>query len=153
MGGSARDSLRELLDGARADLMAAIDGLTPEQMTSPVIGDWSAKDILAHISSWEQQVAVDLERVRDEFTPALAQFREQDVDRWNELLMGLRRTFSLSQVLYELGHFRQAMLQRLGQLEERHLSSGYVPATCMIAAGHDRDHAGQIREWRAREGF
>ena len=153
MGGSARDSLRTLLDSARAELLAAIEGLTPEQMTVPVIGDWSAKDILAHVSAWEQQIVPDLERVRDEFTPALAQFREQDADRWNELMMGLRRTFSLTQTLHELGHYRQEVLRRLDQLEERHLSSGFVPATCAIASGHDRDHAGQIREWRRREGF
>ncbi len=153
MGGSARDSLRALLDGARAELLAAIEGLTPEQMTVPVIGDWSAKDILAHVSAWEQQIVMDLERVRDDFTPALAQFREQDVDRWNELMIGLRRTFSLTQTLHELGHYRQEVLRRLDQLEERHLSSGFVPATCATSAQHDRDHAGQIREWRRREGF
>ncbi|MDO8616904.1 MAG: DinB family protein [Dehalococcoidia bacterium] len=153
MAGSARDSLRALLDGARADLLAAIEGLTPEQMTVPVIEDWSAKDILAHVSAWEVQIVPDLERVRDEFAPALAHFREQDVDRWNELMMGLRRTFPLSQVLHELGHWRQEVLRRLDELEERHLSSGFVPAICAIASGHDRDHAGQIREWRKREGI
>ena len=34
-----------------------LTALTPDQMTQPnVVGDWSAKDVLAHLIEWEQMV-------------------------------------------------------------------------------------------------
>lgn len=81
------------LQDSRRELMDAIHGLSPAQMTIPVIDDWSAKDLLAHIASWEEQVASDLARVGRGHVPALAAFQEGDVNTWNGLLVGLRRRF------------------------------------------------------------
>src|SRR4051812_26770168 len=47
----------ELLDrirGEHAALEQTIDRLTEEQITAPVEGQWSVKDMLAHITAWEQ---------------------------------------------------------------------------------------------------
>ena len=53
---------------SKTDLLAAIDKerpaletllatLTPAQMAEPgLVGDWSAKDVLAHLFEWEQMV-------------------------------------------------------------------------------------------------
>jgi len=40
----------------REELLAAIDGLSDEQMTEPSIDGWSVKDHLAHLTWWEQRV-------------------------------------------------------------------------------------------------
>jgi hypothetical protein len=53
---------------SKADLLAAIDkernalktqleSLTPDQMVTPgIVGEWSVKDVLAHLIEWEQMV-------------------------------------------------------------------------------------------------
>ncbi|NIQ99441.1 MAG: hypothetical protein GTN78_04470, partial [Gemmatimonadales bacterium] len=49
---SEREQVYSQLEDARKKLLAAIDGLTPEQMTVPMLDDWSVKDILCHLASW-----------------------------------------------------------------------------------------------------
>ncbi len=110
-------------------------------MTVPAVGEWSVKDILAHLASWEEQILPDLRRVREGRQPALAAFNEADVDQWNALLVGLRRAFPLSQVRQKLAHYRSAIIEALDSLP--HFA---------ICAGHDRRHAEHIRHWRQQEG-
>jgi len=51
---------QQLMDDAqteRAKLETLLATLTPEQMTHPnIVGEWSAKDVLAHLIEWEQMV-------------------------------------------------------------------------------------------------
>lgn len=148
---STREEAYALLDAARCELLAAIEGLTPEKMTVPMLGEWSVKDILAHVASWEEQILPDLRRIRDGHRPALASFREQDVDQWNALIMSLRKNFPLEQVLHELDYYRRTTKEALDFLPDAAFASGFVPATCAISVHHDREHAGQIRAWRQRE--
>ncbi|HEU4759943.1 MAG TPA: DinB family protein [Dehalococcoidia bacterium] len=147
-----RSQIYQALEDARRDLLAAIEGIPDEKMTVPAIGEWSVKDLLAHITSWEEQVPLDLRRVRQGLQPALASFREADVDQWNALLVGLRRTFPLSQVRQELGDRRKALVEALDSLPDSAFAAGFVPATCAICIGHDRQHAADIRAWRQQQG-
>src|SRR5918995_1413106 len=56
MAKSRREKLLETIDGAWSELLASIDGLTDEEMhRSGVVGDWSVKDILAHVTTWESE--------------------------------------------------------------------------------------------------
>ena len=66
------------LRATREKLLDAIDGLTPEELLSPkAVGEWSARDILQHLSLWEAELIrlfVHLERGRkpagEGFAPA-----------------------------------------------------------------------------------
>lgn len=150
---SDRSNVIERLGEARKDLLNTLGGLPAEKMTAPVMGDWSVKDILAHVACWEEQLLPDLRRVREGMTPALASFREAEVDRWNELLIGLRRSFPLEQVLSELGFYRQTLLEALDSLPDSAFTGSFVPATCAICVYHDRHHAADVRRWREKEGL
>jgi hypothetical protein len=136
------------LDEARAGLMTAFRGLSPEEMTRPVLHGWSTKDLLAHIASWEEQVLPDLERLQRGHTPALTAFNPGQVDEWNAMHVGLRRNFGVDQVLFELEDSRRRLVEALDSLGDDAFISGYVPATCGITSGHDREHAAHIRAWR-----
>lgn len=50
----------QIIEDARTERTALeqlLANLTPEEMTRPnVVGDWSAKDVLAHLIEWEQMV-------------------------------------------------------------------------------------------------
>jgi len=143
-----------LLEGARQELLAAIDGLKPEQMTVPMLGDWSVKDILAHVASWEEYSLPDFRRVAQGQVPALAAFREADVDQWNALIMGLRKNFPLDQVLHEFEYYRRATMAALDALPDERFAQGQFPfVLAIVASQHDRDHAAQIRAWRGQEGL
>jgi hypothetical protein len=54
---TAKQALIEAAQTERAALEKLLTTLTPEQMTQPrTIGDWAAKDVLAHLIEWEQMV-------------------------------------------------------------------------------------------------
>ncbi len=146
-----RASIYDLLEDARRELMTAVEGIPPERMTAPVIGDWSAKDILAHIAFWEEIAIPDFQRVARDDTPALAHFQPEKLDTWNELSMAMRRSFPLAQVLRELHDTRQAMKQQLESLPDDAFMTGWAPLYCAITVGHDRQHAEHIRAWREKE--
>jgi len=51
-----KQQLLDRLENAWADLQASFAGLSEAQMTQPgVTGDWSVKDILAHVTTWEEE--------------------------------------------------------------------------------------------------
>jgi hypothetical protein len=149
-----RQEARSLLEAAHKELLAAIDGLTPEQMAIPVFADWSVKDILAHIVSWEEYTLLDLQRVARGHMPALASFKQQEVDNFNALVMSLRRDFPLDQVMDELGANRKATIAALDALPDERLAQGqFARIWASITAGHDHEHAEDIRKWRQKEGI
>ena len=148
-----RSQIYQALEAARRELLDAVAGIPDEKMTVPAVGDWSVKDVLAHITSWEEQIPSDLRRVGAGLQPALASFREADVDQWNALLVGLRRSFPLPQVRQELEDRRRALIEALDSLPDSAFAAGFVPATCAISVGHDRQHAGHIRAWRQEQGI
>jgi len=149
-----REEVCSLLEASHTELLAAIDGLTPEQMAIPVFADWSVKDILAHIVSWEEYTLLDLQRVTRGHMPALASFNQRDVDNWNALVMSLRRGFPLDQVMHELEANRKATIAALDALPDERLVQGqFARIWASITAGHDHEHAEHIREWRQKEGI
>lgn len=46
--------LMERIEREWSALMRAIESVTPEQMSVPLVGGWSIKDNLAHLAAWEQ---------------------------------------------------------------------------------------------------
>lgn len=52
---TSKKGLLVAIDKERGALEALLETLTPEQMVEPgVVGEWSAKDVLAHLIEWEQ---------------------------------------------------------------------------------------------------
>ena len=151
---SDREEAYSLLEAAHKELLSAIDGLAPEQMAIPVFADWSVKDILAHIVSWEEYTLLDFQRVARGHMPALVSFKQQDLDNWNALVMSLRRDFPLDQVTHELAANRKATIAALDALPDERLAQGqFARIWASITAGHDHEHAEHIREWRQKEGI
>jgi len=54
---TTKQQLLEAIDIERTALEGLLAELSPEQMTQPgVVGDWSVKDVLAHLIEWEHMV-------------------------------------------------------------------------------------------------
>ena len=54
---TSKDDLLIAIDKERPALEELLETLAPAQMTEPgLVGDWSAKDVLAHLFEWEQMV-------------------------------------------------------------------------------------------------
>jgi hypothetical protein len=130
-----------------------MEGLPSDKMLVPVIEDWSVKDILTHITSWDELLLPDIYRLARGHAAGLACNVQEANDKWNDLLMSVRRHFPLDQVLAEFEETRDALLKALDEVPDRQFDSGYIPGNCQVTAFHDWEHARDIRTWRGREGI
>lgn len=155
--GNDREELVRYLERARTELRASFRGLSDEQMTQPgVVGEWSVKDVLSHVTSWEELALPDLARLARGDTALLASvdLYATNYDPFNAMIMSLRRGLGLDQVLRELDIFRADFMAAVARLPDALLSDGQFGHVLLkITAEHDEEHAGQISEWRQKQGL
>jgi hypothetical protein len=123
--------------------MALMESLSDEQMEVPgyIVEGWSAKDLLAHVGSWQAETVQVLEQIRfGTHTPS-----KVDVDALNETFYQANKDLPLSVVRAESWSARTRMLEEWNELpdvtptaEEWFVESG--PA-------HYAEHMGRLREW------
>jgi hypothetical protein len=149
-----REKILAELEASRERLVAAAEGLSEDQMTKPVVGEWSVKDLLAHVACWEEVLLPDIRRLARGDAPALAAFDIKKVDEWNEKLMSLRRHFSLDQARRELELRRRQLLDAIAELPDSALVEGQFARNLLkVCVIHDGEHMQDIRDWRKREGL
>jgi hypothetical protein len=150
---SAKTQLIRQLENAHHQLLAALKGMPVSKMTEPMLGEWSVKDILAHVSSWDELEVQDLRRLGRGHVPIQAAFREEEGDEWNDFLLKGRRLFSPEQVMAEFEANRQARREVLDGLPDALFASGsLMRRLCEGTVKHDQEHAAQIRAWRRKQG-
>jgi hypothetical protein len=148
---------RKLLDAELADL----DG---DQMTKPgVEGRWSIKDLLAHITVWEQRMIQWLKQaLRGEVPQQLPSgMTWDDLDRWNEETFLENRDRPLDEIMAESDRSYRQAVRAVEMMPEKALIQPdyYVwrvgkPLWEMVAANtywHYQEHREAIRSWLRRE--
>jgi hypothetical protein len=141
------------LAAAHIDFKEAVRGIPSDKLADPVVGEWSAKDVIAHISSWDELASLDLRRIGRGHVPTLAAFREADVDEWNGFFMRGRKLFPAPQVYHELEERYEMLVEALETVPEAMFQQGGMVTNFLaISVHHYQDHAANIREWREREG-
>jgi uncharacterized damage-inducible protein DinB len=147
---------RELLERmivARAALLAEVNRWSDESLTSrAIVGDWTVKDVLAHIAAWDRWSLESMQRVVAGRPPDLA--LAGDEDAFNAVHVAAWRDRSLADVLIELQAARTDVLAWLEGLSDedvlrRRVVDGEdwsLPAWIDIYAEHDEEHTAQIAE-------
>jgi uncharacterized damage-inducible protein DinB len=150
------DEVLARLAESRQTLLAAIEGLSQESMARErVDGEWTAKDILGHIASWDE-VTVDALSSIVAHEPSAVEVIS-DIDAWNAAQVARKRPDPQSVILDRLAAARGEFLALAAQalLEQWEETStwpwgGRDTLTEAIAglAHHEREHAGAIQRWR-----
>jgi uncharacterized protein (TIGR03083 family) len=116
---------RELLEAiqkGRAELEAALDGLTPGQMTAPgASGEWSVKDILGHITMWESRLVTTLYAIERGATPKMFH-TPAEVDQANAESYAEQRDRPLERTLSDFHAAHAQLLKRLERVKEGDLT-------------------------------
>jgi hypothetical protein len=133
--------LRERINSSYAALEYTIGQLSDEQLTTPIDGSWSAKDLLAHIVAWEQ-VTIHFhvgDRSFEDVTQLTSvPYATTAVDQINEAFYQRDRNIPLAQVLQSFRSSHQELLTMLDHMSEADLFKAYTPP------GRD---TGQLIEW------
>ncbi|MBX3063663.1 MAG: DinB family protein [Anaerolineae bacterium] len=140
----------------RVKLEAAIDGLTPDHMRrAGVIGIWSIKDVLAHVTAWESELVTALAKL-SKVAPHIVQI--DDIDSWNmeQYAINVRRDLDI--VLEDFHGVHKHLLKEVEALDEKTLTDPKrfawmegEPLSYLIAEEsfwHEQEHAEQISAWR-----
>jgi hypothetical protein len=142
--------LREA-DLAFGELRGTIDGLTEEDMRRVWLGTWGVREILIHMSGWHDEMAAALGRVAKGDAPYPAGTYD-DFDAWNARFVEARAGVKSADVVAELDRSHRTLLDAAAAVPEALFAPG-GPARDPFegaAAGHYREHAAQIRQWRQR---
>ncbi len=150
---------QKLLDQIEATwtaLQASYAGLTPEQMEQPgAAGEWSVKDILSHVTTWEQESLDALPMMaRKERVPSYEKVYGS-IDAFNGLMWERKRGLTLDEVLRQLDETHRRLVEYVGAAPEEQFASR---ARCRTRLGWDSykhypHHEQTIREWRTRTGI
>ncbi|MGH2558849.1 MAG: DinB family protein [Thermomicrobiales bacterium] len=132
-----------LLDERWATLLQVFDGIPADRLTEPVCGEWSVKDLVAHIAFWDGQAEIEAQRdALGESSPKI-DWRAMNV---REAAASKDRSFA--EVWRELNETHERMLSIFRQLPALDAKSVGVETF-----DHYEEHRAEISSWRERNGI
>lgn len=159
---TTKTDLLALINIEHARLTATLDGLTDDQLTQPgVESEWSVKDVLAHVTWWEQWMVQKLDSlVRGDKIPRLLR-PDEDQDtglaRLNGDIFAATRDRPLAEVRADFDHSFEQALAAVTALPEHEifdpqgLGGGLNEAPLHLIASdtyeHYAEHSATIRRW------
>ena len=150
----------EATRAARADLLDAVEGLPEARRDARWFGDgqWSVRDILAHIYEWQNGFAHALERLARGERPEIPDHNPEDpADTYNALVVERNRHLAWDELLAHLRAARErheaAVANLVGRLAPDRFEEGRTARRLADSARHDREHMGSILQWRGEQGI
>jgi uncharacterized damage-inducible protein DinB len=149
------EALARLAESRRA-LHQAIESLSEKEMTQvQVEGVWTIKDVLGHITSWEETCLEPLRRFADG-GPYDVQVLK-DYLAWNDVEAARKRDIPLDVILDELGSVRQGIVEATSRLSAKQWGQkvpfawggeGTIADTLTGLHIHEMEHVRHIQQWR-----
>jgi hypothetical protein len=146
---------------------ALLDQIGPTRMEQPgVNGDWSMKDMVAHLTGWNRWLVARLEAAQRSEPEPLPPWPAhlQTEDEINAWIYESYRRRSLRQVLDESRHVFQQLLADIEGLPDKVRIEYIEPMYRLVWVGDERfevseffdhfhdDHEPDVRAWLARQG-
>ena len=157
---TGKSEILELIQKERKHLETTLAQVTENQMLQPGAQDgWTVKDILAHITTWEQRMVRWLEETLQGDVPQMLPpgMTWDDLDQWNEQTYLENRERPLAEVLAKFHQSYQQALKAAEAASEEDLMDPQRfawregrPLWIMVAANtywHYEEHNQAIRTW------
>lgn len=152
---ATRDPLARLLaqiETAWAAFNASFAGLSVAEMTEPgVVGDWSVKDILAHVNTWEGEALTYLPVIIAGRTPR-RYMTYGGIDAFNALMTEQKRGLALAEARRQLADTHQRLIAYIegAPVEQFSRQTRARRRLRLDTYAHYPEHARMIQEWRER---
>lgn len=145
-----RQQLLDRLETAWRDFSASYAGLSETRLTEPgVTGDWSVKDVIAHVSTWEGEALTYLPVIAaGGATPRYAAVG--GIDAFNAQTHERNRELSLADVLRQQADTHRRLTAYLEEVPEELLTreTRFRRRLRLDTYSHYPLHAAAIRQWR-----
>ena len=147
-----KDQLLKRLEIASATIKESYAGLSdPKSMKPGVMGEWSVKDILAHVTTWEEEALKYLPLIlTGGWPPRYTHYG--GIDGFNAQMAEQKRDIALSDVLRQLDETHRRLIDYLQSVPEEHFTreTRFRHRLRLDTYSHYPQHARAIREWRER---
>ena len=147
-----KDQVFQKLEQAWTELKESYAGLSDAQVAEPrVMGEWSVKDILAHVTTWEEEALKYWPLIlTGGRPPRYIQFG--GIDAFNAQRAEQKRDLTLSEVLRQLEETHRRLLDYLHSVPEEHFTreTRFRHRLRLDTYSHYPLHARAIQAWRER---
>ena len=147
-----KPQLFQKLEQAWTALKESYAGLSEAQLTEPgVMGEWSVKDILAHVTTWEEEALKYLPLILTGGRPP-RYIQSGGIDAFNAQMAEQKRDLALSEVLRQLEETHRRLLDYLHSVPDEHFiqETRFRHRLRLDTYGHYPLHARAIQERRER---
>lgn len=133
-------------------LLASYAGLSDAELTAPgVTGTWSVKDIIAHVSVWEEEALTHLPVVLAGRRPPRYSATHGGINAFNALMTRRDRDLPLREVLRRRDETHRRLLDFIEQVAEAECGDTRFRRRLRLDTyGHYAVHTKAIRAWRER---
>lgn len=148
-----RQQLIRKLNTAWTALTESYAGLSDAQMTEPgVAGDWSVKDILAHVTTWEEEALKYLPLIAQGGRPPRYSVKYGGIDAFNAQMTERNRSLSLAEVRQQRDDTHQRLISYIESAPEEQFmrETPFRHRLRLDTYSHYPIHTRMIREWRER---
>jgi hypothetical protein len=148
-----RLQLLRRLDRAWQALLASYAGLSDAEMLEPgLTGAWSVRDIVAHVTWWEEEALKHLPVILAGSRPPRYSDTYGGIDAFNEQMTEQVKGLSLSEVLQGRDETHRRLVEFLQAVPEEHFlrETRFRRRLRLDTYSHYRQHAEAIRQWRQR---
>lgn len=149
--GITRSQLLKRLDKAWQALLASYAGLSEAELLAPgVTGRWSVRDVIAHITWWEEEALAHLPVILAGGRPPRYSVTYGGIDAFNAQMMAQRRHLSVDEVLCQRDEVHARLVAFLETVPEEHIAheTRFRRRLRLDTYGHYRLHAESIRQGR-----
>jgi hypothetical protein len=147
------------LETSRSLMLELLEKFSHEQMVIPgVIGAWSMKDLLVHLTRWEAELIKLLWQAKRENQPTTLHFSQESTDAINERWFQESKNRDLNIVWQDFLTVRDQTIRRVKEFSDTELvKAGYFkwsqgkPLWEWIAADsydHEAEHRENILAWQ-----
>jgi hypothetical protein len=147
-----REELLARIEGRYREFAQSYAGLTAAQMCEPrAAGEWSVKDIIGHVATWEEESLKALPLVAKGLrTPPYG-----GIDRFNAEQAARKRDMTLDAVLAQAEETHCRLLAYVLSVPESLIESEtrFRHRLRMDTYGHYPHHTQAVRAWRERRGY
>jgi hypothetical protein len=140
------------LGSAWGELQESYAGLPDGTLLEPgVMGDWSLKDVLAHVNTWDEEALQHLPVIARGGTPP-RYAASGGIDAFNARMAERKRDLPLSEVRRRLDESHRRLVELVRAAPEDQLAGDtrFRRRLRLDTYGHYRLHAEAIRRWRAQ---
>ena len=147
-----KQQLLKQLEKAWTTIEESYAGLSDSQLTEPgVMDNWSVKDILAHVTTWEEEALKYLPLILAGGKPP-RYIQSGGIDAFNAQMAEQKRGLALSDVQRQLDETHRRLIDYIRSVSEEHFTreTRFRHRLRLDTYSHYPMHAKAIRELRER---